>query len=80
MKSITATLHAHSDGTYALSVTLWEDGQDLRSLLHEESRPMPEVTVPDAWRVASQMTEDALRALEPSPGLWSAPIGAGRSD
>lgn len=80
MKSITATLHAYADGTYGLSVTLFEIGQGLRSLLHEESRPMPEVTIPDAWRVASQMTEDALRALEPSPGLWSAPIGAGRND
>jgi hypothetical protein len=79
MRSVTATLHAHTDGVYALSVTVWEDGQGLRSLLSEESRPMPEVTVPDAWAVAAQMTEDALRALEPAPALWGAPYGAGRT-
>lgn len=80
MRSVTATLHAHTDGVYALSVTVWEDGQGLRSLISEESQPMPEVTMPDAWTVAAQMTEDALRALEPAPGLWGPPYGAGRND
>lgn len=65
-------LHQHADGHYALSVQTWEDGQGVRTLLSEESRPMPEVTMSEAWTVASQMAQDAIRAVEPSAGLWAA--------
>lgn len=74
---VSAALHLHQlkDGTYRLVVTLWEDGQGSRVLLQEESRPMPEVAMSEAWAVAAQMAQDALRATEPATGLWAAAAG-----
>lgn len=74
---VSAALHLHqrTDGSYQAVVTLTEDGQGVRVLLSEESRAMPEVTMSEAWAVAAQMAQDALRAVEPSAGLWAAAGG-----
>lgn len=79
MKTVAMSLHCRTDGTYRLSLTVWEDGEGIREVLAEESNPMPEVAVSDAWGVASQMAQEALRALEPSPSLWGA-AGAFRTE
>lgn len=75
---VSAALHLHqrTDGSYQAVVTLTEDGAgEVRLLLNEESRPMPEVTMAEAWTVAAQMAQDAILAVQPSEGLWSAASG-----
>lgn len=72
MVSATMVLHQHADGEYRLHVSVHEDGRPIRVLLDESSHPMLEVLLSDAWTVAAQMAQDALRAVEPSAGLWAA--------
>lgn len=72
MITATMSLHSHSDGTYTVHLSLNRDGEGIRTILDESSNPMPHVPLSDAWTVASQMAVDALRAVEPGPGLWQA--------
>lgn len=72
MRSVSVHLHQHSDGHYVLSVQAWECGDVVRELLHEESHPLPGVSMSDALAVASQMAVETVRDLEPSPSLWGA--------
>lgn len=71
---VSAALHLHqrTDGTYQAVVTLTADGEPIRVLLSEESHPLPSVSLADAWTVAAQMAQEALLAVQPSPGLWGA--------
>lgn len=78
MTSATMVLHQKSSGAYTLHLTLWADGEERRTLLQEESRPMPEVSLSEAWTTAAHMAREALEAVEPGPTLW-APEGDLRS-
>ena len=75
MVSTSMSLHQLTDGTYRVCVMVFEDGQDSRVILQEESHPMPEVSMSSAWGVAAQMAQEAIAALEPSTGLWAAADG-----
>ena len=70
MRSVSFTLHQRTDGSYRAIVTDWLDGQNRDTLLDEESQPIPEVLLSDAWTVAAQMVVEALQAREESEGLW----------
>lgn len=72
MRSVALHLHCRTDGSYQLVLTSWEDGEGVRLLQSEESRPLPGVAPSEAFSVAAQMATETLRALEPSPGLWAA--------
>lgn len=71
MKTATLSLHQHTDGTYVLHLSTFEDGEGVRTLLNEESRPMPEVTLSEAWRVAAEMARECLESHEPAATLWA---------
>ena len=79
MRSIAVHLHHRADSTYQVVVTIFEPKQGVTTILSEESHALPYVLESDALAVASQMAVEAIRALEPSPGLWEA-AGVFRSD